>query len=118
MKMIVVWVTRRTVAQYLRKVRVPWRASQQPLEELSWIPYTPTTRGSLKYFNTSIQIVGKTDRQTDNQKHRQTHTQTHTQTHRQTDKHAESWADRQTDRRIDTQTHRQIDTQTHRHTDR
>ena len=98
MKMIVVWVTRRTVAQYLRKVRVPWRASQQPLEELSWILYTPTTRGSLKYFNTSIQIVGKTDRQTD----RQSETQTDTQTDRQRDKQAESWADRQIDRQTDT----------------
>ena len=98
MKMIIVWVTRRTVAQYLRKVRVPWRASQQPLEELSWILYTPTTRGSLKYFNTSIQIVGKTDRQTD----RQSETQTDTQADRQRDKQAESWADRQIDRQTDT----------------
>ena len=98
MKMIIVWVTRQTVAQYLRKVRVPWRASQQPLEELSWILYTPTTRGSLKYFNTSIQIVGKTDRQTD----RQSETQTDTQADRQRDKQAESWADRQIDRQTDT----------------
>ena len=106
MKMIIVWVTRRTVAQYLRKVRVPWRASQQPLEELSWILYTPTTRGSLKYFNTSIQIVGKTDRQTI----RNTDGHTGRQTERQTGRELGRQTDRQTDR------HRRIDTHTDRQT--